>query len=154
MTLRKTSAAIESQSASLEIRRTIRGPPERVFEAWTQPTHLKTWWGPASVRCVDAEIDLRVGGNYRIANEFPDGKLVWIVGEYETVEPPRKLVYTWRTEPGSRVSERVTVQFEPRNGETELIITHERIPNTTLRDMHKEGWNGCLDGLAEYLKDS
>jgi uncharacterized protein YndB with AHSA1/START domain len=55
------------------------------------------WWGPsAAVSCASAEIDLRVGGRYRIANRFPDGRLLWIVGEFEVVEPPSRLVFSWR----------------------------------------------------------
>lgn len=76
-------ASAEPQTVTLVVRRTIHASAERLFEAWTQPICLKEWWGPDNVRCVDAEVDLRVGGGYRIANQFPDGKLVWIVGEFE-----------------------------------------------------------------------
>ena len=110
--------------------------------------------GPGPVRCADAEIDLQVGGHYRIAKQFPDGKLVWIAGEFELVAPSHKLVYTWRVEPDSNASERVTVQFEPRFGATEVIVVHDRIPNTATRDLHAHGWHGCLDGLAEFLNDA
>lgn len=150
----KSPAAPGSQTVSLVVRRTIHASAERVFEAWTRSAHLKKWWGPDPVRCADAEIDLRVGGRYRIANRFPDGKVVWIVGEFELVAPPHKLVYTWRLEPDSQAPERVTVRFEPRDGATEVIVVHERIPNTATRDMHEQGWHGCLAGLAEYLHDA
>ena len=154
MASQKSATTPASQTVSLIVRRTIYAAVERVFEAWTRPAHLKKWWGPASVHCPHAEIDLRVGGCYRIANQFPDGKLVWIVGEFELVAPPHKLVYTWRLDPDSHVSERVTVRFEPRDGATEVIIVHDRIPNKAMRDLHEQGWNGCLDGLAEFLNDA
>jgi hypothetical protein len=48
-------------------------------------------------------------------------------------------------------AERVTVRFEERGGATEVIVTHERIPNGALRDQHASGWKGCLDGLAEFV---
>ena len=82
---------------TLVVRRTIRATPERLFAAWTQPAHLRQWWGPEGVRCVGAEIDLRVGGGYRIDNALPDGKLLSIVGEFETIEPPHRLVYSWQS---------------------------------------------------------
>ena len=72
-------------------------------------------------------------------------------GEFEIVAPPHRLVYTWRAEPGSEAPERVTVTFEPREGATEVVVVHERIPDAPTRDRHREGWQGCLDGLAEYL---
>jgi len=136
---------------TLVVRRTIRATAEQLFEAWTQPDHLKNWWGPGNVKCVDAAVDLRVGGAYRIGNQFPDGKVLWIAGEFELVDPPHKIVYTWRVETESQEFERVTVQFEPRDGATEVIVVHERIPDTARRDSHEGGWQGCLDGLAEYL---
>jgi uncharacterized protein YndB with AHSA1/START domain len=153
MTDHKSSSDSASPMVTLIVRKTIQASAERLFEAWTQPAQLKKWWGPQSVVCIDAEVDLRVGGRYRIANQFPDGKVVWIAGEFETIEQPHKLVYTWRFEPEAGASERVTVVFELRGDATEVIVTHERIPNAAIRDMHEKGWQGCLDGLAEYLKD-
>jgi uncharacterized protein YndB with AHSA1/START domain len=139
---------------TLVVRSTIRATPERLFDAWTRPDELVRWWGPEFVICIAAEVDLRVGGGYRIANQFPDGKLLWISGEFEIVERPRRLVYTWRLESGSGPSERVTVSFEGRGECTEVSVTHERIPSAALRDQHQAGWLGCLDGLAVYLARS
>ncbi|MCI0571319.1 MAG: SRPBCC domain-containing protein [Myxococcaceae bacterium] len=142
----------QAGDVALVVRRTIRAPVGRVFDAWTQPEHLRRWWGPGGpVRCPDAEVDLRVGGRYRIANAFPDGRVVWIVGEFELVSPPHRLVYSWRLEPGTQEPERVTVRFEPKDGATEVIVVHERIASQASRDEHEKGWNGCLDGLAAYL---
>ena len=93
---------------------------------------------------------MRVGGVYRIANQLPDGKIIWITGKHECVEFPRKLVYTWRVEGLLAPIERVTVEFEPRNEATEVIGTHERIPESRVRDEHEAGWNSCLDGQAAY----
>jgi uncharacterized protein YndB with AHSA1/START domain len=139
---------------TLVVRRTIRATAQQLFEAWTQPEHLRKWWGPDPVVCVDAAVDLRVGGAYRIANQFPDGKLLWIAGEFEIVDPPHKLVYTWRVETASQDFERVTVRFEPRDGATEVLVVHERIPDTALRDRHEQGWQGCLDGLVAFVRRS
>jgi uncharacterized protein YndB with AHSA1/START domain len=147
-----TSNAIpESRMETLVVRRTIPATPERLFAARTEPQQLLQWWGPKGVVCVDPEMDLRVGGHYRIGNQFPDKKVLWIVGEFEVVDPPHRLTYTWRMEGISKTPERVTVRFEPQGEVTEVIVTHERIPNQTLRDQHQHGWQGCLDGLAGYL---
>jgi uncharacterized protein YndB with AHSA1/START domain len=139
-------------TAVLVVRRSIRASTKRIFDAWTEPKHLKLWWGPKSVECIDAEVDLRVGGRYRIANQFPDGKVLWISGEFETIERPHRLVYTWRVGPETAAAERVTVTFEACGEETEVIVMHERIPTQAMRDMHEQGWMGCLDGLVDYLE--
>ena len=136
---------------TLIVRKTIRATPERLFAAWTISEQLKLWWGPQGMKCIDAEVDLRQGGRYRIANQLPDGKILWIAGEFEVIEPPRKVVYTWRIEPEMKSTERVTVEFEPRGEETEVIVTHERISSEGLREMHQQGWQGCLEGLAKFV---
>ncbi|HEY3743875.1 MAG TPA: SRPBCC domain-containing protein [Bryobacteraceae bacterium] len=139
---------------TLVVRRTIRASQQRLFDAWTQPELLLKWWGPRPVRCVGAEIDLRTGGAYRIDNEFPDGTILSIRGTFEVVEPPRRLIYSWRAGEEAQSLERVTVQFEATDaGMTEVIVTHERIPGRTLLERHKMGWEGCLDGLAAYIGD-
>lgn len=138
---------------TLVVRRTIRATPERLFDAWTQPAELLKWWGPADVECVDAQVDARVGGRYRIANRLPDGRVLWIAGEFERIEPPTLLVYTWRVEPQASF-ERVTVRFDRRDEGTEVVIEHERIADSATRDMHEHGWRECLDSLAAFAVDT
>jgi uncharacterized protein YndB with AHSA1/START domain len=141
-------------SASLTVRRTIRAEAERLFAAWTEPGHLRNWWGPGQVRCTSAEVDLRVGGHYRIGNNMPDGKTIFIFGEFEQIERPRLLVYTWRIEPAppGDSAERVTVRFEPNGSTTEVIVVHELIPDVMTRDRHEAGWLGCLGKLETWVR--
>jgi uncharacterized protein YndB with AHSA1/START domain len=141
-------------SINLVVRRTIRATAQRLFDAWTRPEQLSKWWGPAQVECAGAEVDLRVGGSYRIGNRLPDGQVLWIAGEFEEVTPPRRLVYTWRLGPQQADPERVTVRFEPRDGATEVIVVHERILDEAARESHERGWYGCLDGLEAYLRET
>jgi len=135
----------------LVVRRTIRASAGRLFEAWTQPEQLRVWWGPRPVTCVSAEVDLRVGGRYRIVNALPDGTTLAIEGAFEEIEPPHKLVYTWCMGREQQESSRVTVRFEPRDDATEVIVVHEQLPTPDVRDSHEEGWQGCLDGLERYF---
>ena len=137
-------------SRTLVVQKTIAASPERLFAAWTEPAALRRWWGPDGVTCIDPQVDLRVGGRYRIGNRLADGSILWIVGEFEAVEPPHRLVYTWRLEGGSERVERVTVCFEGRELGTEVIVTHALIDSETLRDQHRHGWEGCLAGLARH----
>lgn len=137
-------------SLVLIVRRTIAAPAQRLFDAWTQPLELRRWWGPEGVVCTAAEVDLRVGGRYRIANQFADGTTLWISGEFLRIEPPRELVFSWRLG-AAESAERVTVRFEPRGVQTEVIVTHERIRDDRTRDRHEQGWEGCLKGLVRYL---
>lgn len=135
---------------SLVVRRIIRAKPERLFEAWTTPAQLRRWWGPDSVECSSADVDLRVGGRFRIANRFPDGRVLFIEGVFETIEPPHRLVYTW-TIGDTDTPERVTVRFEPAEQATEVIVVHERIGTSEAQRGHERGWIGCLDGLEAFV---
>jgi|SRR5208283_200982 len=135
----------------IEVKRVIRATAERIFTALTQPDQLRTWWGPPGVRCVEASTDLRVGGLYRIVNELPDGSRITIFGEFTTVSPPRLLAYTWSTDLQEPATEQVTIRLEPQGTSTEIIIIHEQIADPSIREQHEHGWEGCLDGLQEYL---
>ena len=134
----------------LTVRRLIPAAPAVVFDFWTQAEHVKKWWGPKAVTCPEAEIDLRVGGQYRIANLLPDGEIIWIHGEFELIEPPSLLRYTWAFGLDTPPTERITVRFEPAEGGTSLTILHENVPAGPRRDGHEQGWIGCLEGLVEY----
>jgi uncharacterized protein YndB with AHSA1/START domain len=140
-----------SAGVVLVVRRTIRATAARIFDAWTQPQQLCAWWGPRPVTCSSAEVDLRVGGRYRIVNALPDGSSVTIEGEFEQIEAPHKLVYTWRMGHELPESSRVTVRFESHGEATDVIVAHEQIPSRAVRDSHEQGWQGCLDGLERHF---
>lgn len=137
--------------ASLVARRTIRATPEQLFDAWTEAAQLEQWWGPSGIDRVEAQVDLRPGGAYRIVNRFADGRVIRIAGEFEVVERPHRLVYTWRVDGQTGEAERVTVGFRPAGDRTEVVVEHERIASEALRRGHREGWEQCLVGLGRYV---
>jgi uncharacterized protein YndB with AHSA1/START domain len=139
------------QPTELNLRRVIRAPREAVFAAWTEPELLKRWWGPGPITCPEAHVDLREGGAYRLANREPDGKIVWISGTFERVRAPEELVYTWRVGEADDEPTLVRVKFLPHAEGTELLLTHERFAVASVRDMHLQGWGGCIDKLETML---
>ena len=152
--MKKSATDSESSTiaATLVVRRQIKATPEKLFAAWTRPELLMCWWGPEGVACPAAEIDLRVGGSYRIANRFPDGNIIWIAGMFEEIDAPRRLVYTWKLESQIGPPERVTICFVADGELTEVVVSHERIPNEVARTGHERGWAGCLDSLVRYIE--
>ena len=152
MTGKPEPAASERGSLTLLVRRTIKATPERLFAAWTTPSQFVLWWGPEGVDCPGVEMDLRVGGAYRIGNRLPDGAVVWIAGTFERIAPPDELVFSWRMEHIEAPAERVTVRFEARGAGTEVVVFHERLRSEETRADHKAGWIGCLAGLADFLE--
>jgi uncharacterized protein YndB with AHSA1/START domain len=139
---------------SLTLTRSYPVAPEKVWRAWTDPQAVSKWWGPGPGEPVSlAELDVRVGGRFRIVFGGPDGKAHECAGEYKEVVPNRKLVFTWSW-PNStpeRVSV-VTIIFEDVKGKTQLTFKHEQLFNEEVRDNHKRGWSGALDKLAAHLQ--
>jgi glutathione S-transferase len=132
----------------LTLRKIIKA--ERVFEAWTTPALLRKWWGPENVTCSHAEVDLRAGGAYRLANLHADGRITWITGVFELVRPPEELVYSWNIGMAGADGSRVRVEFLDHPQGTELVLRHERLADD-VRGMHLQGWEGCLKKLLDLF---
>ena len=137
---------------ALKVSRTIRASRQRVFRAWTEPELMMRWFIEADDEMRVCRIDLRKGGRYEFEG-VSRGKPWSVRGEYLEVKPPERLVYTWtwsldpaKGDPSGDTV--VTIDFIDRGGETEVVVTHERFATATARDMHANGWKGCLDRLA------
>jgi len=130
--------------------------PEKVWRAWTDAEALKRWWGPGPGEPVSlAQLDVRVGGRFRIVFGGPDGKLHECAGVYKEVVPGKKLVFTWcwpNTTPERESL--VTIVFKAADGGTQLEFRHEQFFDEQARDGHKRGWTAVLDKLDAYLKNS
>jgi uncharacterized protein YndB with AHSA1/START domain len=99
-----------------------------------------------------AELDVRVGGRFRIVFGGADGKMHECAGTYKEVVPNRKLVFTWswpNTTP-DRISV-VTIEFRKVDNGTDLLFKHEQLFDEKARDDHKRGWTSVLGKLGEFL---
>lgn len=84
---------------TLRIKRTFAAPREKVWQAWTDPKALRRWFLPADDFSTSlVEVDLRLGGKYRIQMKSPDGEFHTVGGVYREILPPEKLVFTWAGE--------------------------------------------------------
>src|SRR5437867_1456490 len=92
--------AIPTTETTLIIRRTFNAPRAKVFEAWTKSELLKQWCSPNESFLIPiANVDLKVGGTYRIGMKPPDREtLHTATGVYREIRPPEKLVFTWSWE--------------------------------------------------------
>jgi uncharacterized protein YndB with AHSA1/START domain len=144
----------ETEKFSLEIKRFIKAPRDRVYAAWTDPAQLKKWFGPENVKTRDLIADVWVGGQFRWDCTDPEGKDVTISGEYRELQPGRKIAFTWRLEEDEDWKNHnsiVTVEFFDREGGTEIRLTHETLPTEASRADHKQGWNSVLDKVEKFL---
>lgn len=143
---------IDTAAPSLTLTRRIKAPAHKIFVAWTDGTALRRWFGPSdAMRVVVAEVDLRVGGRYRIVMEETSGAQHRVGGTYREIEIDRKLVFTWAWESTPERESLVTVLLEPTDNGTLLTLTHEQFADEPARDRHAHGWQGTLDRLERDL---
>ena len=130
---------------SVTITRIVNATPERAFAAWTTPEIIKQWSAPGDRTNPVVEVDLRVGGRYRIHMAAPDGNTSKVTGVYREVDPPRRLVYTWFWETYPALGEMlVTVEFHARGNATEVVIVHADCISEEAANNHRDGWLGAL----------
>jgi uncharacterized protein YndB with AHSA1/START domain len=157
---------IQAKKTDLVITRIFNAPREQVWKAWTDPEHLKKWWGPAGYSCPDCTIDFRVGGKYLFSMQDSKGNKIWSTGEYREIIHPEKIVCTdsFADENGNVVSSEhygmygvpmemiVTVILEDENGKTKMTMIHAGLPAGEQYDGATAGWDTSFDKLAESLK--
>lgn len=133
------------------VTRRFDAPRELVFEAWTDPAHVRRWWGPPGSTMVVCEADVRPGGSWRRVTMDADGGEVPFKGVYQDVSPPERLVYTEiydvapynAGEPATNV-----VTFSEEGGRTLVTVT-TTFPTQQVRDFVLQ--NGLEDRAAAEM---
>jgi uncharacterized protein YndB with AHSA1/START domain len=138
------------EEAVLEIERRWDAPPQRVWQAWTEPGALSRWFAPGGT-VTQAELDVRPGGRYTIAFRTPDGEDHRVSGAYEEVDEPRKLSFTWAWQSTPERVSFVTVRVEADGAGTRMSFRHERFFDQAARDNHARGWGLSLANLDRFL---
>jgi uncharacterized protein YndB with AHSA1/START domain/uncharacterized protein YciI len=133
----------------------IEAPIERVFAALTVPEEVARWWGSDDTyRITDWESDPRVGGRWRSAGRSKDGQTFGVEGEYLEMDPPRKLVQSWKYSwDGGGEPTTVTFRLDTVDGATRVTVRHEGFEGRPQScESHRQGWERVLDWLADYLR--
>jgi len=142
-----------AEKPSLSLQRRYPVAPEKVWRAWTDPQALKQWWGPGGPEAVSlVQLDVRVGGRFRIVFGGPQGTEHEVQGTYKEVVPNRRLAFTWtwpRTTPERESL--VTIEFKPAPGGTELAFVHAGHFDEKVRDGHLRGWSEAFVKLERHL---
>jgi uncharacterized protein YndB with AHSA1/START domain len=161
----------KAASKDFVISRVFDAPRDRVWKAFTEPAHMKQWWGPKGFKVLSSKMDLRPGGTYHYGMESPDGKVMWGKFVYREVVPPEKLVFinsfsdeaggltrhpmapTWPLEMLS------TFTFEEQGDKTKFTVRWA--PHNPTEEERKtfdaghasmtQGWGGTMEQLEAYL---
>jgi len=143
----KNRTTVERKSErDLVVTRTFNAPARIVFEAWTKPELFKRWWVPKSVgvSLLSCEMDVRVGGKYRLVFGNDPSKTMAFFGTYLEVTPHSRLV--WTNDEGDDGGAVTTVTFEEKGGKT-LLVMHELYPSKEALD-----GSGATDAMPETFE--
>lgn len=135
----------------LIIKRRLNASPEKVYAAWTDSEKVTQWFHCGDAVVFDASFDVRVGGSYTIATRKGHGEENRASGIYREVIPNRKLVFTWVHDREPENETLVTVLLTPDGSGCLLTLTHEKFVDEEKRDLHGQGWTGCLANLEAFL---
>jgi uncharacterized protein YndB with AHSA1/START domain len=142
-------SAFPPASASYE--ESIDAAAEEIFDAWTKPDELKSWFGPGGFKTIDAVLEPRPGGTYRLVMRAPDGSDLTITGAYREVVRPSRLVYTWVWAHAPDHEMVVTVELRPIEALRTIVrVTHSQIVDGEL-ERYKGGWREGLARLRALL---
>jgi len=145
-----------TDATTLRIERVIDAAPDAVFDVWTTAESMVQWYREDE-HCVArvTELDVRVGGRYRV--EFgPAGQDPFIEhGEYLEVDRPHRLVMTETLEgvDSPWADTTVTIELRREDDKTHLTLTHRGFPSRDHRDMASGGWPGFLDRIEQQLSE-
>jgi len=145
----------------------IAAPPQRVFEALTDPNQRQQWWGQKGLyRSTEATSDLRPGGKWSGSGISEDGKPYHVEGEYVEVDPPHRLSYTWKASWCHPLE--TTVHWELQAKEVHGLNNRgtQKFGTGTLVKLchegfaghgdamlgHKQGWERVLGWVRGYLE--
>lgn len=145
-------------SDPLELESEFNAPVERVFRAWVEPNELKKWFGGTANAVLEADVDLRDGGQWRFILKDDDEGRVYFAGQYVTIRRPEHLAFTWTyvdekrgAAPLVKHHSQVTVSFEALdNARTRLRLRHADLSSEEAIHMFGGGWDRSLQ-LLETL---
>jgi uncharacterized protein YndB with AHSA1/START domain len=143
----KNRTTVERKSErELVVTRTFNAPARIVFEAWTRPELFQQWWVPKSLGMFlrSCEMDVRVGGRYRLVFGQDASNTHEFFGRYIEVTPPSRLA--WTNEEGGDGGPVTTVTFEEKGGKT-LLVVHDLYPS-------KEALDAAGTGAAEAMDET
>jgi uncharacterized protein YndB with AHSA1/START domain len=151
----KNNTTVERKSErELVVTRTVNGPARIVFEAWAKPELFQRWWVPKSfgLTLLSCEMDVRVGGKYRLVFSHNGSPPMAFFGTYGEVTRHSRLSWTNEESEDGAVT---TVTFEEKDGKTRLVM-HDLYPSKAALDAacasgSTGGINETFDQLEEVL---
>ena len=132
----------------------VAAPPERVFEAISDPQQLPKWWGQDGIyRSTKWEADMKPGGKWRCDCQSANRGEYHVGGEFLEIDPPRALVYTWIASWSGPPATTVRWELKSVAGGTQVSIRHsgfQALPEAARA--HAQGWSRVLAWMQAYVE--
>ncbi len=144
------NSAIEIHGREVTATRIFDAPRALVWRAFTDPDHLKHWWGPNGFTCTFHEFDLRPGGAWRFIMHGPDGTDYKNDNVFVTIDWMERIVFDHVSFP----KHSVTMRFEDAGGKTKLVFKQlfESLDDfEKIKLISMPGLTQTLDRLAAHL---
>lgn len=124
-----------------------------VYRMHTEPEWLAQWWGPKGFSVPSVDLDVRVGGAYRIEMQPPEGDVFVLSGEFRDVEPDARLAFTFRWEPPDPDDREtvVVLSFRDRGESSSLTVDQGPFATVERRALHEQGWTESIDRLEGLI---
>ena len=139
---------------SVSLYRVLKSPPGKVYRAFTEANALASWIPPYGFLCTVHEMDVSVGGTYKMSfHNFSTGNGHSFGGKYIEIKPNAFLKYTDTFDDPNLPGEMITsVWLREVSGNTELKVLQEGIPAVIPVEMCYLGWQESLEKLAKLVE--
>ena len=144
----------ENNTADRELRisRVLNAPIELVWEVWTDPEHLKHWWGPDGFTNTITKMEMRKGGEWNLVMHGPDGTDYKNESIIKEIIKHKKIVYDHVSGPRFLA----TIEFEAQGNKTRidwhmLFETKEQFIRTVKAVKADEGLKQNVSRMEQYL---
>jgi len=138
----------------LRISKLLSAPIELVWEVWTDPEHIKNWWGPDGFTNTISKMDFRVDGEWDLVMHGPDGTDYKNKNIFKEIVQYKKIAYEHVTGPKFLA----TITFETQGKKTKvdwhmLFETREEFIQTVKTFGADEGLKQTAARMVDYVNN-
>ena len=152
--IERNSAIVLTAEPELVITRVFDAPAALLFKVWTDPSHVKSWWGPRDYPATHLQMDVRPGGAWRgCLRSNENGKELWQGGVFREVVEPERIVFTfaWEEDGERGLETLVTVTFAEQDGKTRMTFRQAPFQSVEGRKGHEGGWSSSFGRLEDHI---
>lgn len=140
-------------SFDLKFTREFDASRELVFEQWSNPEYVSSWFAPEGYTVTACDFSPAKGGTWRVTYGS-ESETYTEQGEFLEVKRPSRLVFTLTQSGEGMIGAEtlVVVSFEETGRGTRMSFHQSGFEGSQRRDDHVVGWGQCFDKLAAGLR--